>query len=97
MHPAVGVLSRCDADEEGVAIVPSSRVDAREFVLILRANGVSVRALGQGSAKVIDSKGRRARVGGVLIVAARSAQLRKLKIHARLCGVTVTPVYVETP
>jgi len=94
---ALGVLACCDADETGLAIVPSVRVSAREFALILAANGVSVRPLGQGSAQVCDSQGRRARVGGVVIIAARSSEVRKLKTHARLCGVTVIPVRVESP
>lgn len=90
-----GILNERRPDEECVAIVPSHRVLAGEFALILRDNDVIVRPLGHGSGVVIDAEGSRRTVQGVLVAAVRSDTLPKLKIHARLCGVTVTPIGIE--
>ncbi len=89
------ILAEARTGELCVAVVPSHRVRAGEFILILRDNGVIVRPLGHGSGAVIDADGKRRIVEGVLVGAVSEDALAKLKIHARLCGITVTPVVAE--
>lgn len=87
-----GILKECLPEERCVVIVPSHRVLAGEFALILRSNDVIVRPLGHGSGSVIDAEGRSHQVQGVLVAAVRGDDLAKLRIHARLCGITVALV-----
>lgn len=72
-----------------VAIVPSERVKAPEFLDILASNGIEVEPLAEGSAKVCAADGTRARVGGVIVVTVRRRDLHRAKTHSRLCGVTL--------
>jgi hypothetical protein len=89
---AIGILEDCAPEERCVAILPSPRVRAPDFCLILRRNGVIVRALGYGSSWVSDPTGRKGRIYGVVLAAVRSGDLHKLSMHARLCGVIAVPL-----
>jgi hypothetical protein len=89
---AEAILAECRTDEQCVAIVPSARVLAGEFALILKDNDVIVRPLGHGSGSVIDEEGKRATVSGILVVAVQDEDLRKLSILARMCGIAFSPV-----
>lgn len=87
----IGVLPKAEPLEQAVAVVPSERVSAREFLLILRENGVRVRILARGSA-LVSAESRRDRIPGALVIAVPKDQERKLRILSRICGVTTGPI-----
>jgi len=78
-----------------IVIVPSTRVPASEFVTILSANGIDTISLGTGTAKVRTAQGRENRVAGALVAAILSADLRRARAHAKLCGVHLSTLEIN--
>ena len=78
-----------------IVIVPSTRVRAPEFVTILANNGIRVLVIGSGTAKVRMPMGRKSRVAGALVAAILSADLRRARAHAGLCGVQLSTLEIN--
>jgi hypothetical protein len=78
--------------EEGerlMVVVPSARVSSGEVLEALQRSGVESRALGAGSARVVDQEGRRYRVTGAYVGAVAAEDASRAEKIARLCGVTM--------
>lgn len=76
------------------AVVPSSRLDARSFGLILIHNGIDVRVVGRGSCTFSNSLGECFGAGRLLILTVPIDQLGRLELHSRMCSITLLPVKV---
>lgn len=70
-----------------LAIVPTTRVTAAEYISNLDRNGISGILLGRGKATVLGADGKRRRVVGAVIAVEDKCATRAKKI-AQLCGIT---------
>ena len=93
-HPA-GLFADCTPTEKVVAIVPSPRVSAGQFVGTLQQNGVNIRVLGHGSSWVMDKNKIEVCVPGTLFAAVQDYKVGLAKQCAQLCGVTVTVLQIQ--
>jgi hypothetical protein len=88
------IVSECREDEECIAIVPSERVGAGAFLSVLGRNGIGTRALGIGTGTVLDAAGSHLRVPGVVVVAIARTDEKRVRTHARMCGVAIARIEV---
>lgn len=70
-----------------LAIVPTPRVTAAEYIANLDRNGISGILLGRGKATVLGADGKRRRVTGAVVAVEDRHATRAQKI-AQLCGIT---------
>ena len=70
-----------------LAVVPSDRVTAVEYIANLDRNGIDGILLGRGKATVLGVDGRRRRVVGA-VVAVEGRDATRAKKIAQLCGIT---------
>ncbi len=89
---ASGILAAVRANETCFVVVPSFRLRAGRFALLLPQNGVSCRALGHGTGRVRDAVGHEEKVRGILVLAVHNRDLRKTTLLAKLCGVIAVPL-----
>lgn len=89
---ACGILAEVQPHETGLVIVPSRRIRAGRFAVLLLNNGIRCRALGHGTGRVRDAAGHEFREKGILILAVDTKLARKTELFARLFGVTALPV-----
>lgn len=94
---ASGILAEVKPNEICLVIVPTRRVKAGRFGILLLKNGVSCKALGHGSGRVKDSSGREFQTQGVLVLAVDRKNARKAELYAKLFGVIALPVVVPPP
>jgi hypothetical protein len=92
-----GLLADTGPDEFCLVVVPSQRVRAGKFAILLQDNGVRCRALGHGDGKVCDQRGVVSKVRGILVLAVHRSDGKKAELYARLFGVTAVPVERTTP
>jgi hypothetical protein len=78
-----------EVGERLIVVIPSPRVTSEEYLEALRNSGVGSRALGVGSARVVDQEGHKYRVTGAYVGAVASEQSDKAEKIARLCGITM--------
>jgi hypothetical protein len=88
-----GLLADTRPEEFCLVVVPSQRIRAGKFAILLQDNQVRCRALGHGDGKVCDPRGVISRVRGILILAVHIDDAKKAELYARLFGVTAVPVY----
>lgn len=89
---ASGILAEVQPHETGLVIVPSRRIRAGRFALLLLDNGIRCRALGHGTGRVQDAKGNEFKEKGILVLAVETKLARKTELFARLFGVMALPV-----
>jgi hypothetical protein len=75
-----------------IAIIPSERVSAQQFLAALSDNSIQAQTLGRGTAMLSTGLGSERRTTGVLIAAILSSDLSRVRVHGKLCGVTVVPL-----
>ena len=75
--------------ERLMVVIPSERVSSGELLEALQNSGVESRALGAGSARVVDRDGHRYRVTGAYVGAVVDKDANKAEKIARLCGITM--------
>jgi len=76
-----------------LVLIPSSRLTAVEFVAVLRENGVRATVEGQGSATLSSpGSGQSTIVPDVLFASVPSDDLSRVRAHARMCSISISPV-----
>jgi len=90
--PDTYIVGECAESEECLAVVPSARLDAQDFLAVLAQNGVQTRLLGMGTGMVKDATGCDYRVPGVVLVAIEQADEGRVRIHARMCSVAIARI-----
>jgi hypothetical protein len=89
-----GILAEVKPNEVCLVIVPSRRLKAGRFGILLLNNGVSCKALGHGSGRVKDSSGREFKTQGVLVLAVDRKDAKRAELYAKLFGVLALSVVV---
>ena len=89
VREALGAVYGVEEGERLRVVVPSSRVSSEEFLSALHNSGVCNRALGVGSARVVDQEGRKYRVSGAYVGAVARERVDVAEKIAKLCGITV--------
>ena len=92
VDPATYIVGECAEDEECLCVVPSARLGAQDFMLVLERNGISVRPLGQGTGTVLDASGSEYTVPGVVLMAIARADECRVAKHARMCAVAIARI-----
>lgn len=87
-----GLLADTKPGEVCMVVVPTARVRAGRFAILLQDNGVFCRAMGHGDGKISDARGVESRVRGILVMAILQADIKKVDRYARLFGVTAIPI-----
>lgn len=78
-----------------LAIIPSSRVTAEDFITILSDGGIGFECVGRGAARVIDSHGNRNRVSGVRIIVIHRSDFNRVKVRSKLCGINIVCLEIK--
>jgi hypothetical protein len=87
-----GILAEVRPGEVLIMILPSARLLAGRFAILLVHNGVGCRAIGHGSGRVQDSLGEECQTQGILVLAVLGDEVRKVELYAKLFGVTAIPL-----
>lgn len=89
---AAYIVGECKEDEACVAVVPSLRLEAEDFVTILAQNDVEARPLGKGTGRGVDGNGGAWRARGVMVLAIKERDMVRLQLYARLHGLAVARI-----
>ena len=87
-----GILAELREGEVLFLILPSHRILAGRFAILLTRNDVPCRAIGHGSGRVQDSEGEEFKTEGILVLAVLGNQVRKVELYAKLFGVIAIPI-----